>query len=119
MVGRGALNEKVFIESGVHSGPHDVSRQPTRIRRTREHLGDRFVDRRGVFFRRLGHRDSGRFYQNLDAAAYNRDMLSKVEFQGVADCFELSNGTAKVVVASDFGPRIIGYSLVDGANVLG
>jgi len=46
-------------------------------------------------------------------------MLSKVEFQGVADCFELSNGTAKVVVASDFGPRIIGYSLVDGANVLG
>lgn len=46
-------------------------------------------------------------------------MLNKVDFQGVADCFELSNDTVRVVVASSFGPRIIGYSLADGPNVLG
>ncbi len=46
-------------------------------------------------------------------------MLDKVEFQGVADCFELSNGTAKVIVASGFGPRVLSYSFVDGPNVLG
>jgi hypothetical protein len=46
-------------------------------------------------------------------------MLDKVEYQWVADCFELSNGIAKVIVASSFGPRILSYSLGDGPNVLG
>ncbi|HEY2848158.1 MAG TPA: hypothetical protein VGI80_10100 [Pyrinomonadaceae bacterium] len=46
-------------------------------------------------------------------------MLNNVEYQGVADCFELSNDTVKVVVASEFGPRILGYSLVGGPNILG
>lgn len=46
-------------------------------------------------------------------------MLDKVEYQGVADCFKLSNGTVKVIVASQFGPRILSYSLADGDNILG
>jgi hypothetical protein len=46
-------------------------------------------------------------------------MLDKVEYQGVADCLELSNGTVRVVVASDFGPRILSYSLAGGDNILG
>jgi len=46
-------------------------------------------------------------------------MLDKVEYQGVAGCFELSNGTVKIIVASEFGPRILSYSLGDGPNVLG
>ncbi|MBV9240465.1 MAG: hypothetical protein JO314_00525 [Acidobacteria bacterium] len=37
----------------------------------------------------------------------------------MADCFELSNGTVKVTLASEFGPRILGYSFLDGPNVLG
>ena len=46
-------------------------------------------------------------------------MLDKVEYQGVAGCFELSNGTVKIIVASEFGPRILSYSLGDRPNVLG
>ena len=46
-------------------------------------------------------------------------MLDKVVYQGVMGCLELSNGTVKVIVASQFGPRILGYSLVDGPNILG
>ena len=46
-------------------------------------------------------------------------MLNKVVYQGVTDCFELSKGTVKVVIASEFGPRILGYSFLDGPNILG
>lgn len=46
-------------------------------------------------------------------------MLDTVEYQGVAGCLELSNGTVKVIVASAFGPRILSYALSDGPNILG
>src|SRR5690348_8815189 len=46
-------------------------------------------------------------------------MVNKVDYQGVPGCFELSNGTVEVIVASEFGPRILSYGFVDGPNILG
>jgi len=46
-------------------------------------------------------------------------MPKGVEYQGLAGCFELSNGTVTVVVASEFGPRILSYGFDGGGNVLG
>jgi hypothetical protein len=46
-------------------------------------------------------------------------MLTSTEYRGVSGCFELSNGTVKLVVAGFFGPRILSYGYDDGENVLG
>lgn len=38
---------------------------------------------------------------------------------GLANCYVLSNGAVEVVVATDVGPRVLGYNFVGGENVLG
>lgn len=38
---------------------------------------------------------------------------------GLPNCYVLSNGVAEVTVATDVGPRVVGYNLVGGENVLG
>ena len=38
---------------------------------------------------------------------------------GLPNCYVLSNGAAEVTVATDVGPRILGYNLTGGENVLG
>ncbi len=42
-----------------------------------------------------------------------------IEHLNLPNCARLSNGEAEVVVTTDVGPRIIGYALVGGENVLG
>jgi hypothetical protein len=46
-------------------------------------------------------------------------VIQKVTYKDVPDCIELSNGTAAVILATTFGPRILSYSLDDGENILG
>jgi hypothetical protein len=60
-----------------------------------------------------------RFYQNLGSAAYNRLMIKNVEYQGITDCLEISNGDARMVISTGFGPRILFYGYDDGENILG
>jgi hypothetical protein len=38
---------------------------------------------------------------------------------GLPNCYVLSNGAAEVTVATDVGPRILGYNLTGGENALG
>jgi hypothetical protein len=45
--------------------------------------------------------------------------MEKVQFRDLANCVRLTNGAVEVVVSIDFGPRILGYNLVGGENVLG
>jgi hypothetical protein len=44
--------------------------------------------------------------------------VDTIEFEGWKDCLRLSNGAAEVVVTTTFGPRIIRYGLMGGANAL-
>ena len=46
-------------------------------------------------------------------------MANKIEHLGFPNCYELANGDACVVASSDFGPRILEYSLAAGNNILG
>src|SRR5829696_4540238 len=46
-------------------------------------------------------------------------MANKIEHLGFPNCYELVNGETRVIVSSDFGPRILWYSLTGGENVLG
>lgn len=45
--------------------------------------------------------------------------MSKVEYLGFPNCLAVSNGDAKLIVSTDFGPRILFYGLDEGENVLG
>jgi hypothetical protein len=38
---------------------------------------------------------------------------------GLPNCYALTNGAAEVTVATDVGPRVLGYNLTGGENVLG
>ena len=46
-------------------------------------------------------------------------MAKTTEYKGIQNCIELSNGDAAVVVATEFGPRILSYALDGGENILG
>jgi hypothetical protein len=45
--------------------------------------------------------------------------LRKVSRMGLPNCYVMTNGAAEVVVATDIGPRVVGYNLTGGENVLG
>ncbi len=42
-----------------------------------------------------------------------------IERLNLPNCIRLSNGEVEIIVTTDVGPRIIGYSLVGGKNILG
>jgi hypothetical protein len=46
-------------------------------------------------------------------------MANKIAHLGFPNCYELANGDARVIVSSDFGPRILWYSLKASENILG
>lgn len=46
-------------------------------------------------------------------------MIRKLEYFGYPNCLELSNGDASVIIATDFGPRVLNYALDGGENILG
>ncbi len=45
--------------------------------------------------------------------------MRKVGRMGLPNCYVLSNGAVEVCVATDVGPRVLGYNFVGGENVLG
>lgn len=46
-------------------------------------------------------------------------MLQRFEYDGYANCLELSNADARLIVSTEFGPRILFYGLDGGENILG
>ncbi|MGE3467776.1 MAG: hypothetical protein AB7J13_12670, partial [Pyrinomonadaceae bacterium] len=46
-------------------------------------------------------------------------MIRDCSYEGLAGCVEISNGAVSVIAASDFGPRMLSYSLAGGENILG
>ncbi len=53
------------------------------------------------------------------ANAYNWSMIGKIEYLGFPNCIEISNGDAKLIISTNFGPRILFYALDAGENILG
>ncbi len=45
--------------------------------------------------------------------------METVERLNLPNCLRLSNGEIELIVTTDVGPRVIGYSFVGGENVLG
>lgn len=45
--------------------------------------------------------------------------MEKVQYHDLANCVRLYNDEIEIVVTTEIGPRIVGYSLVGGENVLG
>lgn len=45
--------------------------------------------------------------------------MEKIQYGDLPNCLRLANGDAEVVVSTEFGPRIVGYALAGGANILG
>jgi hypothetical protein len=45
--------------------------------------------------------------------------LIRVERLGLPNCYALTDGVAEVVVTTDVGPRVLGYRLAGGENILG
>jgi hypothetical protein len=46
-------------------------------------------------------------------------MMKKIRYSDIEGCLRLTNGEIEVVVTTEIGPRIVGYSLVGEENVLG
>lgn len=45
--------------------------------------------------------------------------MEKIQFLNFQNCLRLTNDEIEIVVATEFGPRIIGYNFIGGENVLG
>ena len=45
--------------------------------------------------------------------------MEKIQFLNFQNCLLLTNDEIEIVVATEFGPRIIGYNFIGGENVLG
>lgn len=45
--------------------------------------------------------------------------MEQVSCLGLPNCYRLTNGTVEVTVATDVGPRVLGYGFVGGENLLG
>jgi hypothetical protein len=46
-------------------------------------------------------------------------MITTVEYEGLAECLQISNGDAKLIISTRFGPRILSYGYDGGENILG
>lgn len=46
-------------------------------------------------------------------------MIEKKDYLDLPNCVEISNGEAKLVISTDFGPRILFYGFQNGENILG
>ncbi len=45
--------------------------------------------------------------------------MEKIQFLNFQNCIRLTNDEIEIVVATEFGPRIIGYNFIGGENILG
>ena len=46
-------------------------------------------------------------------------MLRKIEYLGWPNCIEITNDSTRLVISTDFGPRILFYGLDETENILG
>ncbi len=46
-------------------------------------------------------------------------MIATVEYEGLSDCVQISNGNAKLNISIEIGPRILFYGFDEGENILG
>ncbi|HEY0428813.1 MAG TPA: hypothetical protein VGC76_13615 [Pyrinomonadaceae bacterium] len=46
-------------------------------------------------------------------------MIQQIEYLNFPNCLEISNGAARLVISTDFGPRVLFYGLTGGENILG
>src|SRR3982751_6411327 len=46
-------------------------------------------------------------------------MITRVEYNDLPDCLEISNGEAKLIIPTAIGPRVLFYGLDGGDNVFG
>src|SRR3954463_7861815 len=46
-------------------------------------------------------------------------MIREIEYLGLNDCLEITNGEARLVIPTTFGPRVLFYGLDGGDNVFG
>jgi hypothetical protein len=46
-------------------------------------------------------------------------MIQQIEYLNFPNCLEISNAAARLVISTDFGPRILFYGLAGGENILG
>lgn len=46
-------------------------------------------------------------------------MISKKDYLDFPNCVEISNGEARLMISTDFGPRILFYGFQNGENILG
>jgi hypothetical protein len=46
-------------------------------------------------------------------------MISKVEYQDLPNCVQITNGDATLIISTDVGPRILYYGFDGGDNILG
>lgn len=44
--------------------------------------------------------------------------IKEINYKNYGKCVEISNGTVKLIVTVDIGPRIINYSFIDGENIM-
>ncbi|MEO7539919.1 MAG: hypothetical protein ABIV21_07815 [Pyrinomonadaceae bacterium] len=46
-------------------------------------------------------------------------MIKEIEYMAIPSCLEVSNGDAKLIIPTEFGPRVLFYGLDGGENVFG
>lgn len=46
-------------------------------------------------------------------------MITTAEYEGISHCIEISNGDVRLIVSTEFGPRILFYGYDGGDNILG
>jgi len=51
--------------------------------------------------------------------AFKLNLMQKVEYLGLQNCYRLSNATVELIVTTDVGPRILRYAFIGGENILG
>jgi hypothetical protein len=46
-------------------------------------------------------------------------VIKEIEYLDMPNCIELSNGDARLIIPTEFGPRVLFYGLDEGENVFG
>lgn len=46
-------------------------------------------------------------------------MIQSTDYLSIRNCVQIDNGTARVIISTEFGPRILHYALDGGENILG
>jgi len=53
------------------------------------------------------------------ATSYDFSMIRTTNYLSIPNCVQIDNGSANVIISTEFGPRILYYALDGGENILG